>query len=234
MSPKLPMELISNGNFVVLITIGMDAIVLENLEVTTEALVQKGMDKGMSYEDYRFLMDTLAQEGRATGQETSEAEVNYTLLNQRRMKRLDKTLKINEEFTERILDFDQVKVTWLVLTESWCGDAAQVLPMINKVAALNDNITLKIILRDENRDIMNRFLTQGAMSIPKLIMVNNVTGEILGEWGSRPKTAEQLVIDFKNKYGALTPEFKEELQVWYNADKGQSILTDLLGLLSLE
>lgn len=212
----------------------MDANVLENLELTTEEIVQRGMEKGMSYPDYRMLMDSLAAAGEATGQEVSEDMINYTLLNQRRMKRLDKTLKIDEASADRIKGFGDKKVTWLVLTESWCGDAAQSLPMINKVAALNDNISLKIILRDENLEVMNRFLTNGAMSIPKLVMVDDATNIVVGEWGSRPKIAQQLVVDYKNKHGVLTPEFKEELQVWYNKDKGQSMLNDLLELLALK
>ena len=212
----------------------MDAIVVENSELTTEELLQNGIAKGISYQDYRLLMDNLSSEGKATGQEVSKEMIDYTLLNQRRMKRLDKTLKINDDSIEKIKGYDQKNVTWLVLTESWCGDAAQTLPMINKVATLNDNITLKIILRDENLDIMNRFLIHGAMSIPKLVMIDNISGEVLGEWGSRPKNLEQMVIDFKNQHGVLTTSFKEELQVWYNTDKGQSILKDLLVLLSLE
>lgn len=212
----------------------MDAIVLYNKELTTNELVQKGIAKGISYQDYRFLMDSLSSQGKSTGPEVSEEMVNYTLLNQRRMKRLDKTLKINEDSADKIKGYDQKTVTWLVLTESWCGDAAQTLPMINKVASLNDNISLKIILRDENLDIMNRFLNHGTMSIPQLIMVDSTSGEVLGEWGSRPKIAEQMVIDYKNQHGKLTSEFKEELQVWYNKDKGQSMLHDLLGLLSLK
>ena len=186
----------------------MDVIVMENSELTTEELLQNGIAKGISYQDYRLLMDNLSSEGKATGQEVSKEMIDYTLLNQRRMKRLDKTLKINEDSAEKIKGYDQKNVTWLVLTESWCGDAAQTLPMINKVAALNDNITLKIILRDENLDIMNRFLIHGAMSIPKLVMVDNISGEVLGEWGSRPKTLEQMVIDFKNQHGVLTDEFQ--------------------------
>ena len=212
----------------------MDAIVMENSELTTEELLQNGIAKGISYQDYRLLMDNLSSEGKATGQEVSKEMIDYTLLNQRRMKRLDKTLKINDDSIEKIKGYNQKNVTWLVLTESWCGDAAQTLPMINKVATLNDNITLKIILRDENLDIMNRFLIHGAMSIPKLVMIDNISGEVLGEWGSRPKNLEQMVIDFKNQHGVLTTSFKEELQVWYNTDKGQSILKDILDLLSLE
>ena len=212
----------------------MNTDVLENLELSTEELLQQGIAKGTSYQDYRVLMDNLAAEGKATGQNISEDMVNYTLLNQRRMKRLDKTLKIDQETTDMIKGYAGKKVTWLVLTESWCGDAAQALPMINKVASLTENISLKLILRDENIDVMNRFLTNGAMSIPKLVMVDDASGKVVGEWGSRPKIAQQMVVDYKNEHGTLTPEFKEELQVWYNKDKGQSMLNDLLELLALK
>ncbi len=211
----------------------METIVLENLGKTTIELVQKGISKAMSYQEYRLLIDKLSVEGRSTGSEQSEDLTNYTILNQRRMKRLDKTLKISDESVSKIKDFAN-KVSWLVLTESWCGDAAQTIPMMNKVAELNENITLRVILRDENLDIMHRFLTNNSMSIPKLVMVSDETGEVLGEWGSRPSIANQMVIDYKNEHGMLTPEFKEELQVWYNKDKGQSTLSDLMELLTLE
>lgn len=211
----------------------METIILEDLERTTEEVVQKGMEKAMSYQEYRSLVDELSAEGKSTGPEQTAVLTDFTFLNQRRMKRLDKTLKISDENTAKLVGFNR-KVTWLVLVESWCGDAAQTLPMMNKVAGLNDNISLKIILRDENLDVMNRFLTNGAMAIPKLAMVDEKSGQIMGEWGSRPKIAAQMVIDYKKEHGALTPEFKEELQVWYNKDKGQSTLSDLLELLSLK
>ena len=211
----------------------METAVLENLEKTTKEVVQKGISKAMAYQEYRILVDSLSAEGKSTGPEQTEALTNYTILNQRRMKRLDKTLKISDESVSKIKNFAK-KVTWLVLTESWCGDAAQTMPMINKVAEINDSISLKVILRDENLDVMNRFLTNNTMSIPKLVMVSDETGEVIGEWGSRPSIATQMVIDYKNKHGMLTPEFKEELQVWYNKDKGQSTLSDLMELLTLE
>ena len=211
----------------------METSVLEDLGKTTKDVVQKGISKAMSYRDYRILVDNLSVEGRSTGPEQTETLTNYTVLNQRRMKRLDKTLKITEEAVKKINDFDK-KVTWLVLTESWCGDAAQTMPMMNKVAEHNDNISFKVILRDENLDVMNRFLTNNTMSIPKLVMVEDATGEILGDWGSRPKIASQMVIDYKNEHGMLTLEFKEDLQIWYNKDKGQSTLRDLMELLALE
>ena len=211
----------------------METAVLENLKKTTKEVVQKGISGAMTYQDYRVLVDNLSAEGKSTGPEQSEVLTNYTVLNQRRMKRLDKTLKISDEAVKIINDFDK-KVTWLVLTESWCGDAAQTMPMINKVAEINDNISLKVILRDENLDIMNRFLTNNTMSIPKLVMVSDETGEVIREWGSRPSIATQMVMDYKNEHGALTPEFKQDLQIWYNNDKGQGTSEDLLKLLALE
>ncbi len=211
----------------------MKTIVLEDKKETTEELVHKGILKGVSYQEYRALVNALALEGKSTGPEQTDALINYTFLNDKRMKRLDKTLTINEDAIAKIKDFDK-EITWLVLTESWCGDAAQTIPMINKVAELNDRISLKVILRDENIDIMNRFLTNEAMSIPRLVMVENQTGEVIGQWGSRPSIATQMVVDYKDEHGKLTPEFKQDLQMWYNKDKGQSTLEDLLRLLSLE
>lgn len=213
--------------------IDMETIVLEDLEKSTEELVQHGIANGMAYQEFRLFIDDLATNKKTSGPEQTEILVDFTILNQRRMKRLDKTLKIANDVADKIKGLDN-KVTWLIIAESWCGDAAQTLPMINKVAELNDNISLKVILRDENLDIMNRFLTNNAMSIPKLVMVDDASGKIIGEWGSRPKVAAQMVIDYKNEHGVLTPEFKQDLQVWYNKDKGQSTLNDLLELLTLE
>jgi len=75
--------------------------------------------------------------------------------------------------------------------------------------------------------------TQG-MSIPKLIQQDDATKELTGDWGPRSKNATKLVTAYKAAHGSLTAEFKQDLQVWYNKDKGQSILTDLLALLPLE
>lgn len=211
----------------------MESIVLDNISKTTSQLVQQGISNAMSYLEYRDLVNTLSAQGKSTGLEQTDTLTDFTNLNNRRMRRLDKTLKIDDSIIEKIKSIDK-KITWVVLTESWCGDAAQTLPVINKVAELSNNISLKIILRDSNFDLMNRFLTNNAMSIPKLIMVNESTGEVIGEWGPRPNIASQMVVDYKNDYGTLTPEFKEDLQIWYNNDKGQNTLKELMELLSLE
>lgn len=193
-------------------------------------IIQKSLDKSISYQDYRLLVKQLANENSNTGKEKTEALANYTKLNDKRMKRWDKTIKISDTAKKKILDYNQ-KTTWLIITESWCGDAAHVIPALNKIAELNTNIDVKIVLRDENLELMDMFLTNGGRAIAKVVMIDNSTGEVLNTYGPRPSEATSYVNRFKAKHGKLTPEFKEDLQHWYNKDKGQNIIEDITKLL---
>lgn len=189
--------------------------------------IKDSLNKSTSYQDYRDLVRQLAIDKATTGEAQTDALINYTMLNDRRMKRWDKTVKISEVVKEKISNSSK-EMTWLVITESWCGDAAHLMPVMNKIAALNDKIDFKVVLRDENEALMNQFLTNGGKSIPKLIMLDNVTGDVIDTFGPRPTAATELVNDYKAKHGKLTPEFKEDLQQWYNKDKGQSAIEDLV------
>lgn len=196
-------------------------------------LAQEYVAKGMDYEQYSTMVDAFAEMGKTTGSEQSEARIEYTKLNQRRMKRWDKTFKISED-NLNALGQSKSKLTFLAITESWCGDAAASLPIINKIVEANSNISLKVVLRDESLDLMEAFLTNGTMSIPKLIIINEDTDEVVGEWGPRPSIATEMVQACKAEHGKLTEEFKQDLQLWYNKNKGENILTNILGLLPLE
>ncbi|WP_415375888.1 thioredoxin family protein [Patiriisocius sp. Uisw_017] len=189
-------------------------------------LLNKALENAMSYEEYRTLTIGLTAETKTTGSHQTEALINYTKLNDARMRRLDKTTKISEEATRLFLNYSK-KVTWLVLTESWCGDAAQSMPVINKLANVAQNVSYKVVLRDEHPALMQHFLTNGGMSIPKLIAIDDASKIVLGHWGPRPTEATKMVTDHKQKHGTITPEFKQELQVWYTKDKGVSIVEDI-------
>ncbi|EAR13728.1 hypothetical protein PI23P_04502 [Polaribacter irgensii 23-P] len=193
-------------------------------------IIENSLKNTLSYEGYKTLVRNLLADGKATGTEQSEALTDYSLLNDRRMKRLDKTLKLSEVTLQ---EFKKITIpqTWLVLTEGWCGDAAQNLPVLNKIAATSDKIDLKIILRDDNLPLMDLFLTNGGRSIPKLIALDK-DNNVLNSWGPRPDTAAKMVADYKEKKGILDSRFKEELQVWYNKDKGQSVQEDLIRLVT--
>lgn len=197
----------------------------------THPTIEKSLENAMSYQEYRDLVDNLVENNGTTGLEQTENLISFTQLNARRMKRWDKTLKISEEAKAKILGLKK-PVTWLVITESWCGDAAHVVPVINKLAELNTNVDLKLVLRDENLELIDMFLTNGGRAIAKLIIIDNETGEVLGTFGPRPTEATAMVNNYKAKHGMLTPEFKEELQVWYNKNKGQNIIEDITSLLS--
>lgn len=206
---------------------------MEVLESNRLELVQEYITKAMDYPKYLELVRQLAIMGKSTGSNQSEAMVNYTKLGDRRMVRWEKTFKINDEVQQKLDSLDR-ELVFLVLTESWCGDAAASLPIMNKIAEASPNITLKVVLRDESLDLMDTFLTNGARSIPKMIVLDKADDEIIGEWGPRPSIATQMVEDCKREHGKLTDEFKQELQVWYNKNKGQNILGDILKLLALE
>ena len=195
-------------------------------------VIEESLKKAMSYTDYKNTIINLLKEGKSTGVLQSEDLLNYTKLNEKRMKRLDKQTSLSEETTTKTQTI-QKDFTWLVLTESWCGDAAQTLPVINKFAEINPKIDLKVVSRDENEDLMNQFLTNGSKSIPKLIVIEKETKKVLSSWGPRSKVAAKLVIDYKEKHGKLDEEFKKDLQYWYNDDKGKSIENDLVEFINI-
>ena len=202
----------------------------QNERIIMNEIIKNSLDKSMSYQDYRTLVKQLVAKNSSTGNEKSEALNNYTKLNDRRMNRWEKTLKLTDEAKEATLKLKD-HVTWLVITESWCGDAAHVMPVISKMADLNENIDLKVVLRDENDELMNQFLTNGTRSIPKMIMINDESGEVTDTYGPRPNVATIMVNDYKAEHGKLTLEFKEDLQRWYNQDKGKGTINDLTKML---
>ncbi len=206
-----------------------NTLIKENMD--TIQLVQETLHHAVDYSEYRNTVATHVENKSNSGSEQSEALYQYTLLNDSRMRRLDKTTRISEEIEMAFSSFSGNQ-TWLVLTESWCGDAAQSMPMMNKLAQAAPNINFKVALRDDHLELMDQFLTNGGRSIPKLIVVDNDTNEIVDSWGPRPSKATAIVNDYKAKHGTLTPEFKQELQVWYNKDKGEDIANNLLDFLA--
>ncbi|TYC10189.1 thioredoxin family protein [Bizionia gelidisalsuginis] len=202
--------------------------ILKDAAIST--IINESLKRAMSYTKYREVVTQLVSDTASTGELQDEEMANYTMLNDKRMKRWDKTLKISEAISTQIKNVTS-KQTWIVLTESWCGDAAHLLPVMNKVAELNDTIEFKVVLRDENEELMNHFLTHGGKSIPKLVMVDTETLRVKNTFGPRPIGAIQLVTDYKEKHGEITAELKEDLQGWYNKDKGQSTIAELAALM---
>lgn len=182
------------------------------------------IEKSMTYAEYIKLIDDLLLDGKTTGPNQSEAMFNYGKLNRQRMHRLEKTATINESLREKASKIERKQI-WLIITEGWCGDAAQNIPIIEKIAAESDNIETRYVLRDENLELMDAYLTNNARSIPKLIALDAETLEVLGTWGPRPKAAMDLFYELKHRE-MEKPLIMENLQRWYIADKNQSIQTE--------
>ena len=192
--------------------------------------MKRYLDNSMTFGEYVSLIDRLLADNQTTGTNQSESMVHYGRLNRQRMARLEKTINLDESVRKSISSNTRRQV-WLILTEGWCGDAAQNIPAIEKVAAASDLIETRYILRDENLELMDEFLTEGARSIPKLIALDAETHDVLFTWGARPQAAQSL---FKKRKAEDVEKsvITEELQRWYNADRGVSVQRELAVLVA--
>ncbi|HBI00839.1 MAG TPA: thioredoxin family protein [Flavobacterium sp.] len=194
-----------------------------------QEIFKNSLAKSLTYADYRKQVTDLLKEGKSTGNEQSEDLTKYSELNEVRMNRLDKTIQISDEVKIGLSNL-QANYLWIVISEGWCGDAAQLLPIINKMAELSENIDLRIVFRDENEDLMNQYLTNGGKAIPKLLILDAETLTVLSDWGPRPEGAKNLILDYKAQFGIVDEIAKTNLQKWYLHDKGLSTQTEIMAL----
>ena len=181
---------------------------------------------GIDYPTYHETVENLLAEGKTSGTNHSEDYIQYTEMNMQRMNRIMKTLEINEDM-KALVQSIQRPLIFLVLAEAWCGDAAQNIPVLHKMVDLNPKWQMRIVWRDENLDLMNQYLTNGGMAIPKVVVLDAETFEELAVWGPRPEAAQQMVLDFKkDPQGKPYSEFAKEVHLWYAKDKGQSLQTE--------
>jgi|SRR5690606_7944119 len=195
-----------------------------------KTIYQNAWNNSLSYNDYLKLVDEKIQENLSTGHEQNEMLADFTKLNRVRMKRLDKTQQLLPEVIESVKKIEK-KQLWMVLTESWCGDAAQNIPVLKKIADENPLIELRLVLRDDNDELMQKYLTNGGRSIPKMVAVSEDMEKELFTWGPRPATAQVEVKRLLDQYGSFTNEVKEGIQLWYNDNKGASMQKEMMELL---
>lgn len=192
--------------------------------------INSALRKAISYSEYRELIDSLMESGKTTGENHSEKMIHYTELNVARMNKWDKHYKPSAD-TEKLLKNWENEETWLLITEAWCGDAAHAVPVIHKLSELSPYIDLQIVLRDENLDLMDQFLTNGGRSIPKLIRLDKYSKEVLGTWGPRPAKGQELMEDLKAANTAKE-EASKAIQIWYARDRGKSAEQELSAMLA--
>ena len=198
------------------------------MKASTKMELREYFAKSMTYAEYIKLIDDLLLEGNTTGPVQSEAMFGYARLNRQRMHRIEKTVSVGVDLAE-IVRSAQRPMIWLTLTEGWCGDAAQNIPVIEKIASESNNIETRYLLRDENLELMDAYLTNNARSIPKLIALDAETFEVLGTWGARPAAAQDAYVNWKHE-GLEKPAIMEKMQRWYNDDKTLSLQSEFAEL----
>lgn len=149
----------------------------------------------------------------------------YLALNLQRSNRLDKNFQLNEEQLQKAVQVPAQN--WLVISEHWCGDASQIIPVIAKIAeASQGKITLRLVYRDEVPELMQAHLTNGGMSVPKIVKLD-ANAQLLADWGPRPEEAQQLVKALKAN-PETADNYTESLHRWYAVNKQQSTVEALL------
>ncbi|MFD2874142.1 thioredoxin family protein [Mucilaginibacter ximonensis] len=179
----------------------------------------------MTYADYNNLFQQILDSEHPHAPYDAADYLHYTRLNQTRMRRWDRQLTLNNQLVDALKKLDQ-KQHWIIITEPWCGDAAHILPFLMQLAACNPLISYDIQLRDSPPFLIESYLTNGAKSIPKLI-VRDEHGADIFNWGPRPKPAQQLR-DTLKAADASYDVINNALQQWYNQDKGVSLCEELL------
>ena len=196
-----------------------------------KSIISHSLEKSISAEEYQQILVQYAQEGRTSGKQQEDL-IHYTKLNAQRSKRILKTTELNPRLVE-LIQLISSPVKWLLITETWCGDAANNVPVITKLVENNSNIDLRIVLRDENLELMDQFLTNGGRSIPKLIALDT-DNNVQFTWGPRPKRLQEIYDEWRNSEDPNKSPYKEfhlVIQKWYNENQGNDLQEELIEIM---
>jgi len=153
---------------------------------------------GLTYEEYREKWRAQKDRSKADLDPEERKTLHYLNYNWERQTHVHEQYTPSDDLKDALTSIDEPQL-WMVLTEPWCGDSAFLLPVIAEAAALRDNITLRILLRDDNLDVMDQYLTDGSRSIPKLVVFSEA-GDERFTWGPRPDDARTLFASLQEEY----------------------------------
>lgn len=193
--------------------------------------IAKALFNSHQYPEYRKIVTDLLKIEKSTGREQSKKLTLCTLLNETRMNQIEETLELSDEAIE-ILKSLKKEYLWIVIAEGWSEDSAELLPVFYKMdVASEGKIDLKIVFRHENEELMQFFLTNKAKAIPKLIVVENETGNAIAHWGPRPKGAADIYETYQKNHQPHDETFKKEMQTWYLHDKGMTTQGEIIDMM---
>jgi hypothetical protein len=132
--------------------------------------------------------------------------------------------RVPDEYVRRLA---ALRRAWhlLVLSEDWCGDAVNAVPVVAKLAALTPNVDLRVLARDENPDLMDGHLTGTSRSIP-VVMVLDEEFQELAWWGPRPAELQRFVLG--PGHSLAKGDRYRQVRGWYARDAGRAILEEVV------
>ena len=187
--------------------------------MTTNEVVELAHQVGLSFDAFMH-----RAEQRMHAQDPDDQFASGRHLNWSRMSRHVKTYAPSEVM--RLAMSSLAKQTWVVITEDWCGDSAQSLPVIATIAALNPNVDLKILDRDTYPAVMDMYLTSGARAVPVVIAFDEGAQQ-LWKWGARPEAVKPLIEEWKAQFENKTDMYPL-VHAWYAKHGHEEIERDII------
>ena len=182
------------------------------------------LPEGMHYAAYRAAWEATLKQRPADLDRRERRFLYYRRYNWERAARVEGAYQMSDALRQALGAIDAPQ-RWVVLTEDWCVDSAYSLPIIAAAAEIQPLITLRILPRDAHPEVMDRYLTSGARSIPKLI-VFGAEGEECFRWGPRPAPAHRLRQRLKDE-GHAVADISRQLIEWYDAGGWHLVDTEL-------
>lgn len=116
------------------------------------------------------------------------------------------------------------EVRLLALTEDWCGDCVANLPVVARLVESLPRVELRLLHRDRHKDLMDRFLTNGGMAIPKIVVISGDFSRWTS-WGARPAPCQAIMTENRDKLPK--PEIHAMIRAWYAEDRGRTLVREL-------
>jgi len=202
---------------------------LQKGKVLDKKLLGTVLVEGLSFQSYLNKSEEKLKNFEQFDVEPDEEnKYGYLKLNNQRMDIRVRSFSAAPATVEYLSKINE-ELVWMVLVADWCGDCSQNLPVIFKLTEINPLFHLRLLPRDYYPQIMDKYLTNGARSIPKVVVMK-MDGTELFTWGDKPQPAEELVNQCK-KEGMVKTQILEKLHLWYGKDRGKTTESELLELM---
>ena len=188
------------------------------------------LQESLTYLEYIELTKSIINNVSPSAPYDNEKMLKYTEANLERMQRVSNNISIDQKLYNLLTSVTD-RWIWVIITEPWCGDAAQIVPALCAFAEVNSNIETKLILRDTNLDLIDAYLTEGGRSIPKLICLHQDTMEEIGTWGPRPQQIQVMVDKFKSDTTTSFGQKVRQIHQWYDDNKSAALQEEFIALL---